>query len=82
MYVTVGLYVYIYCIEIVAINQLLPISSHFGKKKNHLVACPQRGAQVLSSGGAMVTGSSGAKPRCFAQIKTDFHGKSGDLMGF
>ena len=34
MYVTVGLYVYIYCIEIVAINQLLPISSHFGKKKN------------------------------------------------
>ena len=79
MYVTVGLY--IYCIEIVAINQLLPISSHFGKK-NHLVACPQRGAQVLSSGGAMVTGSSGAKPWCFAQIKTDFHGKSGDLMGF
>ena len=25
--------IYIYCIEIVAINQLLPISSHFGKKK-------------------------------------------------
>ena len=74
-------YVYIYCIEMVAINQLLPISSHFGKK-SHLVACPQRGAQVLSSGGAMVTGSSGAKPWCFAQIKTGISWKSGDLMGF
>ena len=49
VHICMSRYVYIYCIEMVAINQLLPISSHFGKK--------------IPPGGVPSTWSTGAQQR-------------------